>query len=70
MTTEQATAILTTRQFTLDGMRIDIADFMSCNMLEPEEIRDIFDLPVGGEILFGGGAFATFTLKRMEDKQP
>jgi hypothetical protein len=68
MTTEQAMEILKTRQFTLDGMPINIVDFMSVNMLEPDEVRSIFDLPVGGEVLFGGGAFATFTFKRVEDK--
>jgi len=56
------------RQFTLDGEPLDIYAFFADNDLDRDEMDTIYALPINGELTFGGGAFATCTLKRVEDK--
>ena len=58
------------RQFTLDGEPVGIYAFFADNELDRDEMEAIHALPINGELTFGGGAFATFILKRTEDKQP
>jgi hypothetical protein len=55
---------ITARRFTLDDEPCDIAEFCTLNAIDHEEQLRIGDLPVGGEMTFGGGAAASFTLKR------
>lgn len=56
------------KQFTLDDQPIDIGEFLVDNEEDftPEDIARISALQVGEEIVYGGGAFATFTLKRVK----
>ena len=61
-------ADLDARQFTLNGESLDIYAFFADNDLGRDEMKEIHALPVNGELTFGGGAFATFILKRVEDK--
>jgi hypothetical protein len=51
--------------FTLDGEPVDIQAFLSANDFSPDEIAAIRDLPLGEEIVYGGGAAATFVLRRV-----
>ncbi len=53
------------RNFTLDGEPCDIADFIEVNGLAAPDREAIGALEVGGEIIYGGGAAATFVLRRV-----
>jgi hypothetical protein len=53
------------RVFTLDGEVVNLGELLADNMFEPIDVHEIDELPVGGEIVYGGGAFATFVLRRI-----
>jgi hypothetical protein len=67
MLTIEAERGVGTKQFTLDGEHVDLIDFLLQNFdgLSDDEVRRIRDLSVGGEVQLGGGAAATFVLKRV-----
>jgi hypothetical protein len=54
------------KAFTLDGVPVDIAEFVADNAetFEAEDREAIEALRVGEEIVYGGGAAAEFVLKR------
>ncbi len=54
------------RAFTLDGVAIDIAVFIEVNDFAASDREEIGALVVGAEIVYGGGAAATFTLRRVK----
>lgn len=56
---------MNSHSFTLDGEPVDIRAFLSANDFTPDEIAAIHDLPLGEEIVYGGGAAATFVLRRV-----
>ena len=53
------------RRFVLDGAPIDIDDFIEENGFAMEDIEQIGSLEVGEEVVYGGGAAATFVLRRV-----
>lgn len=53
------------RTFTLDGQPLDLADFLAVNAESDDVDPAAIDaLAVGETITYGGGAAATFILKR------
>jgi hypothetical protein len=53
------------RRFTLDGEPVDAATFIHENGFAMPDVEQINSLGVGETITYGGGAAATFVLKRV-----
>jgi hypothetical protein len=53
------------RIFTLDGDVVDIATFIEDNGFDRSDLDQITRLEVGEHIIYGGGAFAEFVLRRI-----
>jgi hypothetical protein len=53
------------RVFTLNGEIIDLAELLAHNTFEPLDIDHIQRLEVHERIVYGGGAFAEFVLRRV-----
>ncbi len=51
-------------KFTLDGEPLDLADFIEVNELESEQVAALLNLQPGETMNFGGGAAASFVLRR------
>jgi len=51
-------------RFTLDGAPVDVTQFIADNELDAEQIVAIHNLQPGETMNFGGGASATFVLRR------
>jgi len=51
--------------YELDGDRVDITELIKVNEFDQDTIDDIYALLPGYSMYFGGGAFATFVLKRL-----
>jgi hypothetical protein len=52
------------RRFTLDGEPVDVVQLVTQNHLDTETQLAIGDLEPDQELELGGGAFASFTLRR------
>lgn len=49
------------------GVTFTLADFLEVNEdLDADDVAELEALPVGGEIVYGGGAAAEITLRRVE----
>lgn len=61
---------LRNRQFTLDGEKVDVADFIADNSesFDASDIDAITGLGVGESVDYGGGAGASFVLMRIADR--
>jgi hypothetical protein len=57
------------RIFMLDGELVDIREFIAVNLkteaFDEVDVHAIEALPVGGKLVYGGGAAATFVLRRL-----
>jgi hypothetical protein len=51
--------------YTLDGEPVDIDEFIEMNGFAMPDIEQIAALPVGDEIVYGGGAAAVRILRRI-----
>ncbi len=51
-------------KFTLDGKPVDLADFLEVNEFEADQVASILNLLPGETMNFGGGAAASFVLRR------
>lgn len=54
-------------RYTLDGAPVDIVEFILDNGFDDETTGQVMALKVGESMTFGGGAWATFVLKREAD---
>lgn len=57
-------------EYTLDGEPIDLGEFVKANTSKgvspPENLEDVLDMQTGDTVRFGGGAAASFALKRVK----
>jgi hypothetical protein len=55
---------LYSRAFTLDGEAVDVLEFIEVNHFGIGDIEEIHSLAVGEKLVYGGGAWAEFVLRR------
>lgn len=51
--------------FSIDGLSTDVMTLLNLNDFHESEVQEILNLPINEELYLGGGAAATFILKRV-----
>lgn len=62
---ENTHQMLRVKNFTLDGLSTDVMTLLELNDFHESELQEILNLPINKELYLGGGAAATFILKRV-----